>query len=124
MQYPANKCIVVLIMKYDYCIYFRSSDGVGSSVYLHGDPRSASVTELWQTPLPTSSSRDPQIDDVAPVRMGYQPPNRVCQKSSRSVVKNREQVKPQNHRKSKGENASIRTLVSLCGTCIIYNCFV
>ena len=89
-------------------MYFRSSDGVGSSVYLHGDPRSASVTELWQTPLPTSSTRDLQIDDVAPARMEYQPPNRVHQKSSRGVVKNREQMKPQNHRKSKGESASIR----------------
>ena len=88
-------------------VFFSSSNGVGSSAHLQGDPHSASVTELWQTPLPTSSSRDPPMDDIAPARMGYQPPNRVHQNSSRGVVKDREQMKPQHHRKSKGESASI-----------------
>ena len=94
------------------CIFSRSSceKNTRSGVNPQTDPHSASMTELWPTSYPTGSRPDPHMDDIAPLQPGYHPLNRAHQPLSKDeTIVNREQIKPQYQRESRGENASTCT---------------
>ena len=72
-----------------------------SGVYLQDDSHPTSVTDMWQSPHP--SSRSDQFSSIVPVRTGYHHPlNRAHQSSSRDVVKKKEQMKPWHQIQSTG----------------------